>query len=474
MGSFLQQAEISKYTSLLEILNSISTCTSEEEIFRKCLNQAKWVIDFHSLDVVFLEPGSSSVQYFQVMGAKEIRPVKSYRTSMIEFLEESREVNQILSRRDHCRLFEEAASHGLVKDAINQVLATKIFEEKALTEIILFGSRDENGFSKNDRILLSILASIISGSTSRIRSSRELIKKNERLEALFAETEEMREKLLSQERLAFIGSVSAGIAHEIKNPLNLIALSRSVMKKDAEKIYQYCKLSYEKENEEFENSSIKKKLDRLLVSISTVESQGSRAARILNSILTSAYADRGENEGTRKMDVSELILQNMRIAFQSSKEAMSPHMDNLVLEENLDKEEAKLTIFPIGLSKVFISLFENALAAMDRKCRNGDLECYTPHLKLESFSRDKRYIITITDNGEGVSEDCIHRVFDPFYTTKEAGQGTGLGLFVAKNTILKHGGEIHIDSKLGEYTRLTISLLNSDEKEKERSLKDAS
>lgn len=273
----------------------------------------------------------------------------------------------------------------------------------------------------------------------------------EQLSILSAELEEFKEKFVQIDKLAFIGKLTTGIMHEIKNPLNFIN--------------NFTKLSQELVGELNETiEGIRDKLDddtqadlddvRLMLSanLAKILENGERAQRIIFSML--AQMHNKQEVIFTPVDINKLIDEFAKLAYQGMRGNDSEF--NLTLKTDYDPSITLVNLEFQEMSRVIINLVDNACYALNEK-RKRIKEGFSPEILLATKKLDGFIEIRIRDNGSGMPQAVIDKLFKPFFTTKPKGQGTGLGLSLSYDIITNvHKGEIEILSKENEYTEFRI------------------
>lgn len=265
--------------------------------------------------------------------------------------------------------------------------------------------------------------------------------KNEDLEKTLAELKRTQEQLVQQEKLASLGQITAGIAHEIQNPLNFINNFSSLSKELAEELITA-------KNSE-EQSEI---ISDLKFNLSRIEDHGKRADQIVKGMLLHSQSTKGEMEVA---DISSICNQAFNLACNS----MDPAMKEMVIDitKNFEEGIPKLKVIPQELTRVLINIFNNAFYALNEKLKSNS-SGYRPSLNISVIKEGEGVSITIRDNGTGIREMDKKKVFQPFFTTKPTGKGSGLGLSSGNEIIKLHGGSIKFDSKENEFTEFTVFL----------------
>ena len=274
----------------------------------------------------------------------------------------------------------------------------------------------------------------------RLRTN-DLRVKNEDLENTLNELKKTQEQLVQQAKLASLGQITAGIAHEIQNPLNFINNFSSISKELADEI-----TAATNSEEQLEIIS------DLKINLSKIEDHGKRADLIVKGMLMHSKSSKGEKQMT---DIQSLCEQSLNLAYNS----ISTNFPNLNcnIKKKLADDIPQLNIIPQDLSRVLINIFNNAFYALNQKKKTDKSE-FIPEIDIEIKKNNKSVLISIYDNGIGIPDSDKDKIFQPFFTTKPTGQGTGLGLSTGYEIVKAHGGEIQFKSKENEFTEMTICL----------------
>ena len=274
----------------------------------------------------------------------------------------------------------------------------------------------------------------------RLRTN-DLRLKNEDLENTLNELKKTQEQLVQQAKLASLGQITAGIAHEIQNPLNFINNFSSISKELADEI-----TAATNSEEQLEIIS------DLKINLSKIEDHGKRADLIVKGMLMHSKSSKGEKQMT---DIQSLCEQSLNLAYNS----ISTNFPNLNcnIKKKLADDIPQLNIIPQDLSRVIINIFNNAFYALNQKKKTDKSE-FIPEIDIEIKKNNKSVLISIYDNGIGIPDSDKDKIFQPFFTTKPTGQGTGLGLSTGYEIVKAHGGEIQFKSKENEFTEMTICL----------------
>ena len=286
--------------------------------------------------------------------------------------------------------------------------------------------------------------------------AEELQGKNEQLESVLAELQTAQDQIVKREKLAALGELTAGVAHEIRNPLNFIKNFSEV----SEELLEELKEALEEVGEnmtEDQKGLIQDVSSDLTENLERIRSHGDRANRIVHDML---MMGRGSSE-RQSVDINRLLDEYSGLAYHSARAVDSEFQ--LDLRKDLDPEAPQIEVVPQELGRVFLNMVGNACDATDEKRRAaqeaGDgAEPYVPTLWLITRRGQDSIEVRIKDNGNGIPPDIIDSVFNPFFTTKPTGQGTGLGLAMSSDIVREHGGTIRVESELGNSTEMIIDL----------------
>jgi len=274
--------------------------------------------------------------------------------------------------------------------------------------------------------------------------TQSLIDKNIELARVIDELNRYQEQLILQEKLATLGQLTAGIAHEIKNPLNFVNNFSSI---SMELIEEYSN----SKNDDEKNELI------LLIkeNLSRIAHHGDRANNIVNSMMQHS---RKSSEQKSKVDINHMLEESLNFAMHGMKSSELNMKVNL--EKSYGENLAPLSVIPNDMNRVFINIFSNAFYAMKLKLdhhRKNNIP-FEPSLQIKTYQEGNNVKLILRDNGAGIPKEIKDKIFNPFFTTKPTGQGTGLGLSISFDILKAHGGNIDFDSEDGSFTQFTISI----------------
>ncbi len=281
----------------------------------------------------------------------------------------------------------------------------------------------------------------------------DLQEKNDELQAAFEELRRAQDQIVTQQKLASLGELTAGVAHEIRNPLNFV---KNFSESSAELLTELQEVLDEIGDDlpDEQKGLIQEISDDLNDNMERIRNHGDRANRIVHDML---MMSRGAGE-FQVTDINRLVDEHSRLAFHSARATDSDFQ--LDLQFDLDPNVGELEVIPQDLGRVFLNMVSNSCYATNEKRMNQmeKGEVYFPELLLTTRRLDESVEIGIRDNGNGMPDEVIEKIFNPFFTTKPTDQGTGLGLAISSDIVREHGGFIRVNSEPGEFTQMLIEL----------------
>ena len=293
-----------------------------------------------------------------------------------------------------------------------------------------------------------------------LKQKEEIVAQRDNLGKTLDELKSTQAQLIQSEKMASLGELTAGIAHEIQNPLNFVnnfsEVSRELIAEMKDEL---------KAGNNDEAATIADDIDQ---NLEKINHHGKRADAIVKGMLQHSRASTGKKEPT---DINALADEYLRLAYHGLR--AKDKAFNATLNTNFDTTIGKINIMPQDIGRVLLNLFNNAFYAVAEKKKAADLEGFSSNLQgLEAYqptvtvstklinppSGGLGVSITVADNGNGIPQKIIDKIFQPFFTTKPTGQGTGLGLSLSYDIIKAHGGEIKVETKDGEGTTFIAGL----------------
>ncbi|MGA9081559.1 MAG: GAF domain-containing protein [Pseudolabrys sp.] len=261
------------------------------------------------------------------------------------------------------------------------------------------------------------------------------------------------DRLVQTQKLASLGQLTAGIAHEIKNPLNFVNNFSGV---SAELIDELQEVLTDVSLNEKRRGDIAELMDTLRSNLDKVVQHGKRADAIVKNMLLHSHQGSGEH---RLVAINTIVEESLKLAYHGAR--ADKQNFNIMVEQSLDPVAGEADVFPREITRVLLNLISNGVYATRNKVL-PDGEMYRPTLTASTKNLGDRVEITIRDNGIGIAPEVKDKMFNPFFTTKPAGEGTGLGLSISHDIIVKqHAGSIEVDTQPGEFTEVRIVLPRS-------------
>lgn len=288
--------------------------------------------------------------------------------------------------------------------------------------------------------------------------AQELSEKNEALASANEELRIAQDQIVMREKLVALGELTAGVAHEIRNPLNFIMnfseLSVELLEELVEELLEPDKRA--DPGGEMDTELVEENVEDLTSNLKRIREHGNRANRIIDDMLKMGR----DTQEFAESDINALLDEHAKLAFHSARAADSSF--ELDLQFDVDETIEKVRVVPQDLGRVFINMVSNAGYAANEKLqelRKEDPEAeFIPQLVCRTKMDGDRILITFRDNGTGMPQSVIDRIFNPFFTTKPTDKGTGLGLSLSNDIVREHGGTIRVQSEPGEWTEMVVDL----------------
>jgi two-component system NtrC family sensor kinase len=259
------------------------------------------------------------------------------------------------------------------------------------------------------------------------------------------------DRLVQTQKLASLGQLTAGIAHEIKNPLNFVNNFSDVSTELIDELQETLSaIAIDQKT----RTEITELTDTLRGNLAKVVQHGKRADAIVKNMLLHSREGSGEH---RLIDINGLVEESLNLAYHGAR-AEKPGF-TITLQRSLDPSAGEVDVFPQDITRVLLNLISNGFYAATKRKAQGNGGDYEPTLTASTKNLGDRVEISIRDNGTGIPPEVKEKLFTPFFTTKPAGEGTGLGLSISHDIIVKqHSGSIEVDTEPGEFTEFRIIL----------------
>ena len=330
------------------------------------------------------------------------------------------------------------------------VLAVPMLRESVATGVLTLMRSEAHPFTERQIELASTFADQAAIAIENVRLFDEVQGRTRELAASLEDLRTTQDRLVQTQKLASLGQLTAGIAHEIKNPLNFVNNFSIISSELVDELQDALKglAIDDKARRQFDE------LTRMLRgNLDKVVQHGKRADAIVKNMLLHSREGSGEH---RVVDINALVEESLNFAYHGARAEKQDF--NITLERALDPAAGEADVFPQDITRVLLNLISNGFyAASKRKTQAGD--GFAPTLAAATRSLGDRVEIRIRDNGTGMPPDVREKIFNPFFTTKPAGEGTGLGLSISHDIVVKqHAGSIEVDTQPGAFTEIRIIL----------------
>src|SRR5215469_15366895 len=288
--------------------------------------------------------------------------------------------------------------------------------------------------------------------TERKRAEAEIRAARDAAETALADLRRAQDRLIQSEKMASLGQLTAGIAHEIKNPLNFVNNFAGLSVELLDELKETTEPAVASLADDT-RAEIDEIVQMLTGNLQKITEHGRRADGIVKSMLAHSRGGSGDWQST---DINALVDEAMSLAYHGAR-AQDQNF-NITLECELDHTIAPIELVPQDMTRVLLNLFGNGFYAADKRRREAG-DGFRPLLKVTTRDLEDEVEILVRDNGTGIPPDLREKLFQPFFTTKPTGEGTGLGLSISWDIVTQqHGGRIDVDSRVGEFTEFTIRL----------------
>ncbi len=278
----------------------------------------------------------------------------------------------------------------------------------------------------------------------RERAQQKELEQAKEIEKAYHELKATQQQLIQSEKMASLGELTAGIAHEIQNPLNFVNNFSEVNQELISELVD--------EVDKGNTAEIKSLAKDIKENEEKINHHGKRADAIVKGMLQHSRSSSGVKEPT---DINALANEYLRLAYHGLR--AKDKSFNATMKTDFDETIGNINIVPQDIGRVVLNLINNAFYVVDEKKKSG-IENYEPTVSVSTKKISGKVEIKVADNGNGIPQKVLDKIFQPFFTTKPTGQGTGLGLSLSYDIVKAHGGEIKVDTKEGEGTTFIISL----------------
>jgi signal transduction histidine kinase len=327
---------------------------------------------------------------------------------------------------------------GSLPKSPNSLIYLPLQVKDKIIGLISIQSYEKNAYTQHHLDILKTLASYTSAALYNASSF-------DSLQSALNTLKSTQEQLVQSEKMASLGELTAGIAHEIQNPLNFVNNFSEVNKELLVEM-----------KDEIDNGNInevKAIADDVIENEKKINHHGKRADAIVKGMLQHSRTSKGQKEPA---DINALADEYLRLSYHGLR--AKDKTFNAKFETDFDNSIGQINIIPQDIGRVLVNLINNAFYAVTEK-RKKNIEGYEPTVTITTKKIADKVELKVIDNGNGIPQKVLDKIFQPFFTTKPTGQGTGLGLSLSYDIINAHGGEIKVETKEGEGSVLIVRLL---------------
>jgi len=408
------------FSDTLQIFSGMSTLFRKIGLFDSATHYARMV-------AVSENPGLETKNLLEaVANLGEVYKLTGAKDSAIKYIELSH------SLRDS--IFSDEKKKEIQTVAFSENLK----QEKLKAEQLKYKSKVQLYIFTAGVFVLLLIAGLL------WRSNHNKQKAKQKIEKAYSELKSTQQQLIQSEKMASLGELTAGIAHEIQNPLNFVNNFSEVN----DELLKELKAEAEKGNLE----EVKAIAKDIAFNSEKINHHGKRADSIVKGMLQHSRSSSGQKEST---DINALCDEYLRLSYHGLRARDKSF--NATTKTEFDNSLDKINVNPQDIGRVVLNLINNAFYAVNEKKKQNQ-NGYEPTVSVNTKKNKGKIEISVKDNGNGIPQKVLDKIFQPFFTTKPTGQGTGLGLSLSYDIIKAHGGELRVETKEGDGSIFTISL----------------
>jgi signal transduction histidine kinase len=335
--------------------------------------------------------------------------------------------------------------------SVRAALGVPLVREGTVIGVFTLQRREPHPFTEKQIELVTTFADQAVIAIENVRLFNSVEARTRELAASLEDLRTTQDRLVQTQKLASLGQLTAGIAHEIKNPLNFVNNFSAVSGELIDDLQETLKGIAFDDKARAEIDELTKTLQG---NLDKVVQHGKQADGIVKNMLLHSREGSGEH---RPVDINALVDEGLNLAYHGARAEKQGF--NIKLEKSFDPNAGEVDVFPQDITRVLLNLISNGFYAATKRSAESNGGDYEPTLAAATKNRGDRVEITIRDNGTGIPADVKEKMFNPFFTTKPAGEGTGLGLSISHDIVVKqHGGSIEVETQPGAFTEIRIVL----------------
>ncbi len=447
-----QSAELANKNDELEKINTLVKSINSEihfsNLLQSLLEKTKMIKSVEKATALILDKETNTFRFKASFGW-DIRLLETFKMDLVKaekrYLKNTEEIYEDIFLKKEFKSFSEDPDMPDLEIPKSMLILVIKVENKVEAFLILENMTREYAYTQQD-------LSFIRNSKEHIISAFIKTRILEDLQSTLENLKATQDQLVQSEKLASLGQLTAGIAHEIQNPLNFVNNFSSLSAELADEVKET--LEKIKDSITADQYADFEELIRMIKgNVEKINEHGKRAESIVKGMLQHSRGRSGEFE---MMDMNTLVTEYVNLAYHGMR--AKDKSFNTSLKTNLDPAVGKAAIIPQDLSRVILNIVNNACYAVDEKAKKG-IPGYSPEVLTSTRKIGDKIEIRIRDNGTGIPDHVREKIFNPFFTTKPTGKGTGLGLSMSFDIVTQiHKGKLEVRSGEGEFTEFIITI----------------